>query len=67
MKHEPQRWVSDYERDGYVVVENCLDPQTLARDVARLEQRSFRLVQLRGFDLMPQTHHVETVAHLSRF
>ena len=31
MKHEPQQWVSDYQRDGYVVVKECLDPATLNR------------------------------------
>ena len=30
MIHQPERWKSDYERDGYLVVENLLDPQTLA-------------------------------------
>lgn len=30
MKHDPQKWKSDYDRDGYVVVEDCLDQQTLA-------------------------------------
>jgi ectoine hydroxylase-related dioxygenase (phytanoyl-CoA dioxygenase family) len=30
MKHEPDRWKADYERDGYLVVEDCLDASTLA-------------------------------------
>ncbi len=30
MKHDPTRWKSDYERDGYLVVPDCLDSQTLA-------------------------------------
>jgi ectoine hydroxylase-related dioxygenase (phytanoyl-CoA dioxygenase family) len=31
MKHEPDRWKADYERDGYVVVPDCLDADLLAR------------------------------------
>ncbi len=30
MRHEPERWTADYERDGYLVVEDVLDPETLA-------------------------------------
>lgn len=36
------------------------DPATLARDVARLGS-GWRVVTVRGFDLFPQTAHVETV------
>ena len=31
MIHDPQRWLADYERDGYVVIPDCIDPPTLAR------------------------------------
>ncbi|WP_428938929.1 phytanoyl-CoA dioxygenase family protein [Fontivita pretiosa] len=31
MKHEPQRWKADYERDGYVVVPDCVDAELLGR------------------------------------
>jgi len=31
MKHDPQRWQADYERNGYLVVPDCLDPKTLAQ------------------------------------
>lgn len=30
MKHEPDAWRASYEKDGYLVVEDCLDPVTLA-------------------------------------
>ena len=39
------------------------DPVTLARDVKDLEEK-FELVQLRGVDLFPRTHHVESIAVL---
>lgn len=39
------------------------DPATLARDLHRLDV-SYRLRAVQGFDLFPQTAHVETVVHL---
>ncbi len=30
MQHEPERWQADYDRHGYLVVEDCLGPSTLA-------------------------------------
>ena len=45
-----------------VVYISC-DPATLARDIGRLGD-AWRLASLRGFDLFPQTAHVETVAVL---
>lgn len=38
------------------------DPQTLARDAARLAQRGYRLQAATPVDLFPQTYHVETVS-----
>jgi 23S rRNA (uracil1939-C5)-methyltransferase len=40
------------------------DPATLARDLRLLLDADYRLHTLRAFDMFPQTHHVETVAHL---
>jgi 23S rRNA (uracil1939-C5)-methyltransferase len=48
-----------------VVYLSC-DPATLARDLASLEKRGFRLIQLTGFDLFPQTPHVEALAVAER-
>jgi tRNA/tmRNA/rRNA uracil-C5-methylase (TrmA/RlmC/RlmD family) len=38
------------------------DPATLARDLARLT--GYRLASVRGYDMFPQTAHVETVCEL---
>lgn len=40
------------------------DPVTLARDLRMLVANDYKLESLHAFDLFPQTHHVETVAHL---
>jgi 23S rRNA (uracil1939-C5)-methyltransferase len=42
------------------------DPATLARDLHALTDGGYRLATLQAFDMFPQTHHVETVVHLSR-
>jgi 23S rRNA (uracil1939-C5)-methyltransferase len=46
-------------RPSKLIYISC-DPATLARDVARLGS-GWRVTGLRGFDLFPQTAHVETV------
>ncbi|MEV0593574.1 class I SAM-dependent RNA methyltransferase [Nonomuraea cavernae] len=48
-----------------VVYVSC-DPATLARDLAWLAERGYRLDDLRAFDAFPMTHHVECVALLVR-
>ncbi|HEX6043356.1 MAG TPA: class I SAM-dependent RNA methyltransferase [Pyrinomonadaceae bacterium] len=50
------------ERISYV---SC-DPATLARDLKKLLAGGYAIEALRGFDLFPQTHHVETVVLLRR-
>ncbi|HEV3470129.1 MAG TPA: class I SAM-dependent RNA methyltransferase [Pyrinomonadaceae bacterium] len=42
------------------------DPATLARDLHALTAGGYQISSLRAFDMFPQTHHVETVVHLSR-
>jgi tRNA/tmRNA/rRNA uracil-C5-methylase (TrmA/RlmC/RlmD family) len=41
------------------------DPAALARDLASLTARGYRLDRLRAFDAFPMTHHFETVALLA--
>ncbi|HEY1402816.1 MAG TPA: class I SAM-dependent RNA methyltransferase [Pyrinomonadaceae bacterium] len=41
------------------------DPATLARDLRVLFDAGFALDSVRAFDMFPQTHHVETVVHLT--
>src|SRR4051812_6748302 len=40
------------------------DPATLARDLKPLVQAGYEIDSIKGFDMFPQTHHVETVVHL---
>lgn len=42
------------------------DPATLARDLKKLLAAGFKVDVISGFDMFPQTHHVETVVHLVR-
>ena len=59
-----ERAVEGLKRAGpkRIVYVSC-DPATLARDLVRLGD-GWRVVAVRGFDLFPQTAHVETVLTL---
>jgi 23S rRNA (uracil1939-C5)-methyltransferase len=50
-------------RPGHISYVSC-DPATLARDLKKLIAAGYSLASLTAFDMFPQTHHVETVAHL---
>ena len=41
------------------------DPATLARDLKKLVAGGYAVESITGFDLFPQTHHVETVVRLT--
>ncbi|MEW6365580.1 MAG: class I SAM-dependent RNA methyltransferase [Acidobacteriota bacterium] len=50
-------------RPPLLVYFSC-EPSTLARDLGRLRASGFQLVDLRAFDMFPQTHHLEAMAVL---
>lgn len=51
-------------RPGRIVFISC-DPATLARDMRTFREVGYVLVDLTGFDLFPNTAHIETVAVLT--
>jgi len=58
MKHDPQKWKFDYERDGYLVVPDCLDAKTLQALRAGIEKISL------GLDKLPA--HLRSHVHLEK-
>jgi 23S rRNA (uracil1939-C5)-methyltransferase len=49
------------ERPRAIIYVSC-NPATLGRDLARMP--GYRIASVRGFDMFPQTAHVETVCEL---
>jgi 23S rRNA (uracil1939-C5)-methyltransferase len=52
-------------RPAHLAAVSC-DPATFARDIKVLIDHGYELTSVTGFDMFPQTHHVEIVAHLQR-
>ena len=48
------------------VIYVACDPASLARDVAGFARHGYQLASLRAFDLFPLTHHVESLATLTK-
>jgi len=42
------------------------EPSVLARDLERFDESGYKIDSITAIDLFPQTHHIETVARLSR-
>ena len=52
-------------RPHWITYVSC-DPATLARDIKGLLSHDYVLERVTAFDMFPQTHHVESIAHLRR-
>lgn len=50
---------------AHIAAVSC-DPATFSRDIHDLTTLGYEVMSVRGFDMFPQTHHVEIVAHLQR-
>lgn len=49
----------------HIAAVSC-DPATFARDIAGLVEGGYTIESLTAYDMFPQTHHVEVLAHLKR-
>ena len=52
-------------KPAHVAAVSC-DPATFSRDIRGLMDAGYEVVSVKGFDMFPQTHHVEIVGHLRR-
>jgi len=52
-------------KPAHVAAVSC-DPATFSRDIRGLMDAGYEVVSVKGFDMFPQTHHVEIVSHLRR-
>jgi 23S rRNA (uracil1939-C5)-methyltransferase len=54
------------EREPAHIAVCACDPVTLARDLRRLTESGYDLAVIEGFDMFPQTHHVEALAWMTK-
>jgi len=50
--------------DPETIIYVACDPQTLARDIAQISPKPYKIDFIHGLDMFPQTYHFETVVRL---
>ncbi|MBI3810581.1 MAG: 23S rRNA (uracil(1939)-C(5))-methyltransferase RlmD [Nitrospirae bacterium] len=51
-------------KPGRILYLSC-DPPTLARDLRAMQETGYRVTRLQGYDMFPQTMHIETLVELA--
>lgn len=64
ISREAMESIASHGADRVIYV-SC-DPPTMARDARRLLDAGYRIISLKGFDLFPNTSHVETLGVFDR-
>lgn len=62
----PHVWQIIEEKNVNNIIYISCNPATLARDIAQLQPRGYRVERMDLVDMFPQTYHVETVVLMSR-
>lgn len=65
LEPETSEWIVAVCRPEKIAYLSC-STGTLGRDLAELENQGYRIDRITPYDFFPQTHHVETLALLSR-
>ena len=50
---------------GIIVYVSC-NPETLARDLAYISKKGYKVVEIQPVDMFPHTHHLETVVKIKK-
>ncbi|VEU70858.1 23S rRNA (uracil(1939)-C(5))-methyltransferase RlmD [Mycoplasmopsis glycophila] len=58
------KWIAKQKIHNIIYI-SC-DPRTLTRDLQEFEKQKYSIKKIQGFDMFPNTHHIETVVVLEK-